>query len=64
MDFIDAEIFASSSEWVKSNLPSGDFTNLIAEGIIPGLGEDCNLYTANCFLISIYIHIRRNGVYE
>ena len=37
MDFID-QIFASSSEWVKSNLPSGDFTNLIAEGIIPGLG--------------------------
>ena len=37
MDFID-QIFASSSEWSKNNLPSGDFTNLIAEGIIPGLG--------------------------
>ena len=37
MDFID-QIFASSSEWIKNNLPSGDFTNLIAEGIIPGLG--------------------------
>ena len=37
MDFID-QIFASGSEWIKNNLPSGDFTNLIAEGIIPGLG--------------------------
>jgi len=37
MDFIDG-IFASLSEWIKVTLPAGDFTNLIAEGIIPGLG--------------------------
>ncbi|WP_100613540.1 ferrous iron transport protein B [Confluentibacter citreus] len=37
MDFIDS-IFASLSEWVKDTLPSGVFTNLLAEGIIPGLG--------------------------
>ncbi|MGE5943487.1 MAG: ferrous iron transport protein B, partial [Flavobacteriales bacterium] len=37
MDFIDS-IFASLSEWVKNTLPSGIFTNLLAEGIIPGLG--------------------------
>ena len=37
MDFIDAS-FASLSEWVKNTLPQGAFTNLIAEGIIPGLG--------------------------
>jgi len=37
MDFIDST-FASLSEWVKTSLPPGDFTNLIAEGIIPGLG--------------------------
>jgi ferrous iron transport protein B len=37
MDFIDTT-FASLSEWVKTTLPSGDFTDLIAEGIIPGLG--------------------------
>ena len=37
MDLIDAA-FASLSEWTKSTLPSGAFTNLIAEGIIPGLG--------------------------
>jgi len=37
MDFIDST-FASLSEWVKNTLPQGAFTNLIAEGIIPGLG--------------------------
>jgi ferrous iron transport protein B len=37
MDFIDAS-FASLSEWVKNTLPPGDFTNLLAEGIISGLG--------------------------
>jgi ferrous iron transport protein B len=37
MDFIDTS-FASFSEWTKNSLPPGDFTNLIAEGIIPGLG--------------------------
>jgi ferrous iron transport protein B len=37
MDFIDAS-FASLSEWSKHQLPPGDFTSLISEGIIPGLG--------------------------
>ena len=37
MDFID-ESFARLSELVKSNLPPGLFTKLIAEGVIPGLG--------------------------
>ncbi|MEM9687129.1 MAG: ferrous iron transport protein B, partial [Bacteroidota bacterium] len=37
MDFIDA-MFASLSETVKNSFPSGVFTDLIAEGIIPGLG--------------------------
>ena len=37
MDFIDST-FASLSEWIKNSLPPGDFTNLIAEGIIPGIG--------------------------
>ncbi|MEM7084733.1 MAG: ferrous iron transport protein B [Bacteroidota bacterium] len=37
MDFIDST-FASLSEWLKNSLPEGDFTNLIAEGIVPGLG--------------------------
>ncbi len=37
MDLIDAA-FASLSEFTKNSLPSGAFTNLLAEGIIPGLG--------------------------
>lgn len=37
MDFID-NTFASLSEWTKTQLPQGAFTNLLAEGIIPGLG--------------------------
>ncbi len=37
MDLIDG-LFANLSEWVKQLLPEGAFTNLIAEGIIPGLG--------------------------
>ncbi|WP_341215563.1 ferrous iron transport protein B [uncultured Wocania sp.] len=37
MDFIDS-VFASLSEWTKTQLPKGAFTNLLAEGIIPGLG--------------------------
>jgi ferrous iron transport protein B len=37
MDIIDST-FASLSEWTKNQLPSGAFTSLLAEGIIPGLG--------------------------
>jgi ferrous iron transport protein B len=37
MDFIDG-IFVSLSEWIRANLPAGVFTNLIVEGIIPGIG--------------------------
>ncbi|MDG1571281.1 ferrous iron transport protein B [Robiginitalea sp. M366] len=37
MDAIDA-FFASASEWVKTSLPPGILTNLIAEGIIAGIG--------------------------
>ncbi|WP_445732595.1 ferrous iron transport protein B [Mariniflexile sp.] len=37
MDFIDSA-FASLSEWTKNQIPAGPFRNLLAEGIIPGLG--------------------------
>ncbi|MCX2678882.1 ferrous iron transport protein B [Galbibacter sp. EGI 63066] len=37
MDFIDSS-FASLSEWTKNTLPQGALSNLISEGIIPGLG--------------------------
>ena len=37
MDFIDAH-FAIASEWLKETLPPGVFTNLLAEGILAGIG--------------------------
>lgn len=37
MDLID-RAFVSISEWTKDVMPQGAFTNLIAEGIVPGLG--------------------------
>ncbi|MEM7186333.1 MAG: ferrous iron transport protein B, partial [Bacteroidota bacterium] len=37
MDFIDSS-FAKLSEFIKDSLPAGDFTNLLAEGIVAGLG--------------------------
>lgn len=37
MDFID-ESFSQLADWIKDTLPSGAFTNLVAEGIISGIG--------------------------
>jgi ferrous iron transport protein B len=37
MDFIDAS-FADLANYAKNHLPAGEFTNLISEGIIPGIG--------------------------
>lgn len=37
MDMIDG-FFASATEWVKDTLPPGVFTNLIAEGVLAGIG--------------------------
>jgi len=37
MDLIDSS-FVSLAEWVKDTLPAGIFTNLLAEGIIAGIG--------------------------
>ena len=37
MDFIDY-LFSELSGWVKGSLPEGVLTNLLAEGVIPGVG--------------------------
>lgn len=37
MDFID-EWFASFSTWISENLPAGKLNDLVAQGIIPGIG--------------------------
>jgi len=36
-DFIDS-MFAAFSTWLATNLPAGILTNLLSEGIIPGIG--------------------------
>lgn len=37
MNLIDG-LFANLSDYAKTNLPAGTFTNLISEGVIPGVG--------------------------
>src|SRR5690606_4380239 len=37
MDFIDAQ-FAAASEWISENFPPGMLTDLLAEGIVAGIG--------------------------
>ena len=37
MDLIDAS-FAWASDWIKTNLPAGVFTDLLAEGVVAGIG--------------------------
>jgi ferrous iron transport protein B len=37
MDAIDGS-FVQLSQWAKEQLPAGTFTNLISEGVIPGIG--------------------------
>ncbi len=37
MEFIDST-FANLASFTKKNLPTGEFTNLLSEGIIPGIG--------------------------
>ncbi len=37
MDAIDGS-FVQLSQWAKEQLPTGTFTNLISEGVIPGIG--------------------------
>lgn len=37
MDFIDTT-FANLANYAKTHLPAGEFTNLIGDGIIPGIG--------------------------
>lgn len=37
MDFVDG-LFADLSTWTSANLPEGKLTELLADGIIPGLG--------------------------
>ncbi len=60
MDFIDST-FASLSEWTKNVLPEGAFTNLLAEGIIPGLGGIVIFIPQIAFLFLIISILEESG---
>jgi ferrous iron transport protein B len=61
MDFIDSS-FAALSEWVKTTLPEGAFTNLLAEGIISGLGGIVIFIPQIAFLF-LFIYILEESGY-
>src|SRR5690606_11505836 len=61
MDFIDA-FFASASEWVKNTLPPGVFTDLIAEGVLTGIGGVVIFIPQIAFLF-LYISILEESGY-
>ncbi|MDJ0644429.1 MAG: ferrous iron transport protein B [Flavobacteriaceae bacterium] len=60
MDFIDIS-FASLSEWVKSSLPQGTFTSLVAEGIIPGIGGVVIFIPQIAFLFMVLSILEETG---
>ena len=62
MDFID-ETFANLSSLAKHHLPAGEFTNLISEGLIPGIGWNCNFHSTNCLLF-LFISILEKRLHE
>lgn len=61
MDFIDAT-FASLSEWAREVLPAGSFTNLIAEGVIPGIGGIVIFIPQIAFLFYSFQFLRRVAI--
>ena len=60
MDFID-ESFASLADWVKDTLPSGAFTNLLAEGIIAGIGGVVIFIPQIAFLFLLIAILEESG---
>ena len=62
-DFIDSS-FAALSEYTKNELPPGVFTNLLAEGIIPGLGGIVIFIPQISFLFLFIAVLGRNRLYE
>ncbi|NNC69349.1 MAG: ferrous iron transporter B, partial [Flavobacteriaceae bacterium] len=60
MNFIDIS-FASLSEWVKNSLPQGMFTNLLAQGIIPGIGGVVIFIPQIAFLFMVLAILEETG---
>ena len=61
MDFID-NCFNYLSSVTSNNLPSGVFTDLLSQGIIPGLGGIV-IFIPQLHFIS-FVNTRRNWLHE
>ena len=60
MDYIDST-FASLTEWVKMNLPSGAMTDLLADGIITGIGGIVIFIPQIAFLFMFISFLEESG---
>lgn len=60
MNFIDG-VFLSLSQWTKNVLPSGTFTNLLAEGVIPGIGGVVIFVPQIVLLFSFIVVLEETG---
>ena len=63
MDFID-EQFAMAGEWIKNTLPPGVFTNLLAEGILAGIGGIVIFIPQIAFLFLFHFPVGGIWIYE
>ena len=63
MDFIDST-FVSLSQSVKSGLPQGVFTSLLAEGSNSRFSRNFNFCSTDCIIIFLYFNSRRNRIHE
>ncbi len=60
MNFID-QVFLGLSQWTKNVLPSGAFTDLLAEGIIPGIGGVIIFVPQIVLLFSFIVILEETG---
>ncbi|MCD8541045.1 MAG: 50S ribosome-binding GTPase [Leadbetterella sp.] len=63
MDWID-EKFAQLSAWVSASLPEGKFTELLAEGVIPGIGGVVIFYSPDRHSFYVYFPAGGKRLYE
>ena len=61
MEFIDRS-FANLANYVKTHLPEGEFTNLISEGIIPGIGGIV-IFIPQIVLLFLFISVLEESGY-
>ena len=61
MDLIDSS-FASLADWVKINFPSGAMTNLLADGIITGIGGIVIFIPQIAFLFMFISILEESGI--